>query len=178
MASFGRVKEHSSNASSSTSFNPLDLLNKLRGAEGGGGGTASNASNNTSTKYRRTPMESPLKSSISSPLPGGAGAEAGLGAGAGSLSMGSEGKDPNLSIAVGESEDAFEQRIKHFKVYLWLLLLCYTCNMYLIIFLLWSYQELQEMNVEILRLRKQNKKLLQEKDTIRKEMMEQKAKGR
>ena len=153
-------------------------MNKLRGAEGGGGGTASNASNNTSTKYRRTPMESPLKSSISSPLPGGAGAEAGLGAGAGSLSMGSEGKDPNLSIAVEESEDAFEQRIKHFKVYLWLLLLCYTCNMYLIIFLLWSYQELQEMNAEILRLRKQNKKLLQEKDTIRKEMMEQKAKGR
>ena len=34
------------------------------------------------------------------------------------------------------------------------------------------------MNAEILRLRKLNKKLLQEKDTIRKQMMEQKAKGR
>ena len=166
MASFGKVKEHSSNASSSTSFNPLDLLNKLRGLRGRR--SCLQCNQQRQHQVSTDSMESPLKSSISSPLPGGAGAEAGLGAGAGSLSMGSEGKDPNLSIAVGESEDAFEQRIKHFKVYLWLLLLCYTCNMYLIIFLLWSYQELQEMNVEILRLRKQNKKLLQEKDTIRK----------
>ena len=108
MSSFGKLKKPtnssttaSSSSSSSTSFNPLELLNKLRSDGGQDPGAV--------VHTRGSPMESPLKPS---PLLGSSNSEGTIGRNG--LEMNSPGE--YLTIAEGETNEAFEQRIKHFKV--------------------------------------------------------------
>ena len=107
MSSFGKLKEPT-NSSSTSSFNPLDLLNKLRSESGSGPPISSES------KYRRTPMESPLKiSSIASPIPSSSSTSGGIGV---INRLGDNVSKENLTIRADESDEAFEQRIRHFKV--------------------------------------------------------------
>ena len=105
MSSFGKLKEPTNSYASASSFNPLDLLNKLR--------SESSSGKSSESKYRRAPIESPLKrSSMASPIPSSSTS--------GDISTVNRSGDnvgkENLTIGAGESDEAFEQRIRHFKV--------------------------------------------------------------